>query len=98
MRVTASTSMTDEVSGKRGRFVNRPYGVLLPKSEFAGGSVEEIPQSCSASPRKIRGFGMTSNNFEFRIPNSEFSLILPKKKDEEPLRFFVLCKIAGYEL
>ena len=54
--------------------IDRKRNSPLPTPKLAGGSVEEIPQSCSASPRKIRGFGMTSNNSEFRISNSEFRI------------------------
>ena len=43
MRVTASTSMTDEVLEREADSL--PYGVPLPKSEFAKGSEQEIPQA-----------------------------------------------------
>jgi hypothetical protein len=42
MRVTASTSMTDEVLEREADSL--PYGVPLPKPEFAKGSDEEIPR------------------------------------------------------
>ena len=73
MRVTASTSMTDEVLEREADSL--PYGVPLPKPKFAKGSEEEIPQSHSASSGKVCDFGMTILNFEFRISNFEFKII-----------------------
>ena len=81
MRVTASTSMTDEVSTREADSL--PYGAPLPTPKLAGGSIEEIPRSALRPRDSSLPLGMTESisNSEFRIsnlkiiPNFEFEII-----------------------